>query len=74
MTISVIKKDLNSFFYPCGADSLTARAGDLRLATACGIARYLKKFLAPIRKKAESEKFRIISRKIESKEEREVII
>ncbi len=62
------------FFYPCGADSLTARACDPRLATASAIARYLKKFFDPIRKKAESENFRIISRKIESKEEREVII
>ena len=70
----MIERRYRDFFYPCGADSLTARAGDLRLATACGIARYLKKFLAPIRKKAESEKFRIISREIESKEEREVII
>lgn len=70
----MIKQRYRNFFYPNGDDNLTARAGDLRLATACGIARYLKKFLAPIRKKAESEKFRIISREIESKEEREVII
>ena len=61
------------FFYPCGADSLTCEACDPRLATTCGIARYLKKFLAPIRKMAESENFRIISKEIESKEEREVI-
>lgn len=70
----MIERRYRDFFYPCGADSLTARAGDLRLATACGIARYLKKFLAPIRKKDESENFRINSREIESKEEREVII
>jgi len=56
------------FFYPCGADSLTARACDPRLASACGVARYLKKYFAPIRNKAESEYFQIISREIDSKE------